>query len=139
MAVGNGNKHARVVLADLDLIGNGAVDAGFDLRKALFFADRKIVALVDTLGAEKRGKDLYDVLLPGFQAKASDLKAQIVCKFIDRQAGKAVGFAEDDAAGVLKAQSLAGVPGAFDAAAEKVAVDLLVRVTCQDADFLFYR
>jgi len=52
------------VFADFKLIGDGAVNAGLDLRQALFFTDGKIVALVDALWLEEIDENVYDILLP---------------------------------------------------------------------------
>ena len=64
LAVWNGDEHARVVLADFKLIGDGAVNAGLELRQTFFFADGKIVALVDALWLEEIDENVYDNLLP---------------------------------------------------------------------------
>ena len=64
LAVWNGDEHARVVFADFKLIGDGAVDAGLELRQTFFFADGKIVALVDALWLEEIDENVYDNLLP---------------------------------------------------------------------------
>ena len=122
------------MLADRNFIGDGAGKAGLDLGQALFFADGKIVALVDALGREEVFQNRDDGAFPAFQAEAGDLKAEVIGEFVDGEAGKAVCLAEDDAAGIGKAEGFARLPRGCNAAAEEIFVDVFCFVAREDAD-----
>ena len=134
LPVRDADEHTRVMLADFNLIRNAAIDAGFDLGKSFFFADGKIVTLVDAEGMEEVRKNVYEALLPRLQTETGDLKAEIACEFIDRESGKTVRFSKDDAAGIGKAELRSCAPCRFDAGTEKVLGNSFGWVARQDAD-----
>ena len=68
------------------------------------------------------------------QPQTGDLEGQAVREFIDCQPRQPVGFTEDDAAGIGKAQRLPRVPRRLDPAGKKRAVDRLCLVPRQNAD-----
>lgn len=122
------------MLPDLQLLGNGAVDAAGRLRKSFLFADGHVVALIDAARRENFRQQPDQRFLPALHAERGDLERKAVGKFIDRQAGQAVRFSEHDAAGIRKAEAPAVFPCAQEAAAEKFPVDRLVCVAREHAD-----
>ena len=134
LAVCDGDEHARVVLADDKLLRDRTVHAGLDERQPLLFTHGQIVAFINAARREKLRQNGDQLRLPPLQPQTGDLERQAVRKFIDRQPRQSVGLAEDDAAGIGKAQCLPHAPRRLDPAGKKCTVDGLGFIPRQDAD-----
>ena len=99
-----------------------------------FFAHGQIVALVNAARGETLRQNGNQFRFPLLQPQTGDLEGQAVGEFIDCQPRQPVGLAEDDAAGIGKAQRLPRVPRRLDPADKKRAVDRLCLVPRQNAD-----
>ena len=137
LSVCDADQHGGVVLPNLKLVRHRPEDAAGHLRKPLFFAHGHVVPLKNALRMKNLVQQLDQDRLPALHAERRDLKREAGGEFVDRQPRKAVGLAEDDAAGVLEAERPPILPRAQQPAAEKRAVDRLVPAAREhtDADF----
>lgn len=104
LSVCDADQHGGVVLPNLKLVRHRPKDAAGHLRKPLFFAHGHVVPLKNALRMKNLIQQLDQDRLPALRAERRDLKREAGGEFVDRQPRKAVGLAEDDAAGVLKAE-----------------------------------
>ncbi len=104
-------QHLRVVLHKRYELGHMAVNAAGDQGQALLLSNGHVVPLKDTQRMQEFRQKLHQVLLPGLQSQADDLKREVIPELVHSKARQAVGIPKDHPAGARKAQSPAILPG----------------------------